>query len=140
MAMPDRHGNEHAEIAVEPGAASRGPGPAQWQVPFTVRNDGPAPIQLEAGWLPHGRFRAPSVPLTVALAPGEAAELRFSVAFSEPAGTEVENAFLILRLVQDEQPWRVFARLRVRAESDGTPRAQTELITRQRVGFSATSI
>lgn len=43
-------------------------------------------------------------------------------------GSEIENAFLILR----GDPWRVFARLRVRVAADGTPAPVVERVDVQR--------
>jgi hypothetical protein len=48
----------------------------------------------------------------------------------------VENAFLILRVLWREEPWRTFARLRVIFDESGGPQATTEVVTVQRVGFS----
>jgi hypothetical protein len=49
----------------------------------------------------------------------------------------VENAFLILRVLWLETPWRVFARLRVVFDEQGGPQTTTEVVTVQQVGFSA---
>jgi hypothetical protein len=48
----------------------------------------------------------------------------------------VENAFLIVRVLWQEEPWRVFARLRVVFDEQGGPQTTTEVVTVQRVGFS----
>jgi hypothetical protein len=61
------------------------------------------------------------------------------VACGEPAGTVVENAFLILRVLWGDRPWRIFARLRVVFDQHGVPENSTEVITTQPVGFSAHS-
>jgi hypothetical protein len=49
----------------------------------------------------------------------------------------VENAFLILRVLWREQPWRIFARLRVVFDQHSVPENTIEVITTQPVGFSA---
>ena len=52
------------------------------------------------------------------------------------AGSEIENAFLIVLLEQDDERWRVLARLRVPLDHAGRPRPRIEAVTVQRVGFS----
>jgi hypothetical protein len=71
------------------------------------------------------------------LLPGESARLALAVACREPAGTVVENAFLILRVLWGEQPWRIFARLRVVFDQHEVPENSTEMVTTQPVGFSS---
>jgi hypothetical protein len=48
----------------------------------------------------------------------------------------VENAFVISRVLWQEEPWRIFARLRVVFDEQSRPQTTTELVTVQRVGFS----
>ena len=110
-----------------------------WLGTWQVRNDGTEPLTLLSAWEPHGRFRAVERSLSDApvLEPSESLELVLPVAFDETPGTEVENAFLILRLLERNDPWRVLARLTARAEPDGGLSARVEIVTTQRVGFSA---
>jgi hypothetical protein len=49
----------------------------------------------------------------------------------------VENAFLILRVLWRDRPWRIFARLRVVVDQHGVPENRTEVVTTQPVGFSS---
>jgi hypothetical protein len=49
----------------------------------------------------------------------------------------VENAFLILRVLWREQPWRIFARLRVVFDQHHVPENSTEVVTTQPIGFSS---
>jgi hypothetical protein len=63
-----------------------------------------------------------------------------AVACREPAGTVVENAFLILRVLWRERPWRIFARLRVVFDQHSVPENSTEVITTQPVGFSSAQV
>ena len=109
-----------------------------WRVAFDVRNAGDEPVELLEGWLPHGRFRADAVPLTAEppLVSGASVHLDFTVAFDEPPGEFVENAFVILRVRWRDEEWRVLTRLAVTADADGSPIASTELITAHPVGFS----
>jgi hypothetical protein len=118
---------QHAELAS-----------GRWRVAWQIQNLGQQPLQLLAARLPHGRFRSEERELTPTpeLLPGERAQLEFPVACSELPGTVVENAFLILRVLWLEEPWRIFARLRVVFDAQGEPRTTTEVVTVQRVGFS----
>src|SRR5215470_6320274 len=55
------------------------------------------------------------------LAPGGSTLLELPVACNELPGSVVENAFVILRLLWLEQPWRAFVRLRVTVDNARTP-------------------
>ncbi len=125
-------------IAVSQSASARNVGEGLWEVSFQFVNATDAPATLLAAWLPHGRFRSGESPLdeVPSLEPGGRQVLGFLVAFQEPPGTEVENAFVILRLEWRGGTWRVLARLTVTAGEDGAPRANTELVTAHRVGFA----
>ena len=125
------------QVAVRQFSAKR-VAPGAWATEWEIRNFGAAPLAILAARLPHGKFRWEEVELmpTVKLEPKEARKLELEVRCSESPGTEVENAFLILRVLWQEQPWLILARLRVRVNNDGAPTTATELITAQRVGFS----
>ena len=109
-----------------------------WAAAWAIRNLGADPLTILAARLPHGKFRWEEIELipAVRLEPKEGRKLDLNVRCGEPPGTEVENAFLILRVLQREEPWLILARLRVHMNEDGAPTATTELITAQRVGFS----
>jgi hypothetical protein len=110
----------------------------RWPVAWTIQNASAELVQIEEAWVPHGRFRAEreryDPPLQ--LAPRESARLDFEVAFDEEPGIEVENAFVIVRVLWQREAWRIFARLTVRAEDDGAPQPRVELISSQHVEFS----
>jgi hypothetical protein len=107
-------------------------------VAWTIENASAEVMQIEEAWVPHGRFRAEreryDPPLQ--LVPGEMARLDFNVAFDEKPGVEVENAFVIVRVLWRDEAWRIFARLTVGAEDDGAPQPRIELISAQHVEFS----
>ncbi|MGH2492568.1 MAG: hypothetical protein ACRDF9_13805 [Candidatus Limnocylindria bacterium] len=52
------------------------------------------------------------------------------------AGSEIENAFVILLVERGDERWRVLARLRVRLDHAARPQPRIEAVTLQRVGFS----
>jgi hypothetical protein len=122
--------------SVGPCVASVG---GRWLCTWRIHNLTQEPLQLLAAGLPHSRFRSEEQELSPApkLLLGESARLALAVACREPTGTVVENAFLILRVLWREQPWRILARLRVVFDQHGVPENSTEVITTQPVGFSA---
>jgi hypothetical protein len=111
----------------------------RWLCTWRIQNLSPEPLQLLAAGLPHSRFRSEEQELSPApkLLAGESARLALVVACREPAGTVVENAFLILRVLWREQPWRILARLRVVFDQHGVPENSTEVVTTQPIGFSS---
>ena len=126
------------QVLVKQASQRAGPASDRWLVAWHIQNLGQQPLQLLAARLPHSRFRSKERELDPRpkLLPGENTRLEFLVACSEPPGTVVENAFLILRVLWLEEPWRVFARLRVVFDGQGEPQTTTEMVTLQPVGFS----
>lgn len=126
------------QVLVEQASRGAGPTPDRWLVAWHIWNLGQQPLQLLAGRLPHSRFRSEERELDPRpkLLPGESARLEFAVACSELPETVVENAFLILRVLWLEKPWRILARLRVVFDEQGGPQTTTEVVTVQPVGFS----
>jgi hypothetical protein len=127
------------ELEIEPLFIQSTAEPGRWRAGWSVRNLSTERVQLLEAWLPHGRFRAAAQSLASGLqvAPGESALLELCVACSEPPGTVVENAFLILRLTWREQAWRVLARLQVTFDGAGNPHQACEAVTAQPVGFAS---
>jgi hypothetical protein len=105
---------------------------------WRIQNLTQQPIKFLAARCPHGKFRSGErifdPPLCAAGA--KTATIEMSVFCNEPAGTVVENAFLILLVEWLEASWRLFVRFRVTINEKGEPETATELITTQRVGFS----
>ena len=126
------------QIAVQQLSAKRRAVADLWTTEWAIRNLSAATLTIIAARFPHGKFRWEEIELTpaVRLEPKEARKLELEVRCGESPGTEVENAFLILRVRWREEPWLILARLRVRVNEDGAPAATTEWITSQRVGFS----
>jgi hypothetical protein len=108
-----------------------------WRVTWRLHNRGGAPLSVESAWVPHGRFRGESrLTLEPArhIGPGQSTELELLVHAQEAPGTVVENTFLILLVVAQQAKWRVFTRMRVEFEPDGTPRPVPEVLTLQSSG------
>jgi hypothetical protein len=100
-------------------------------VTWRIQNLGQQPLRILAARLPHDRFRSEEQELAPAprLSERESARLELSVECREPPGAVVENAFLIFRVLSLEEPWRVFARLRVAFDDQGGPQSETEVVT-----------
>ena len=113
-------------------------GSGRWLFAWHIQNCTQQPIKFLAARCPHGKFRSAEKifdpPLDAAA--GKNATIEMSVLCDEPAGSIVENAFLILLVEWLEASWRLFVRFRVTIDQQGDPETATELITTQRVGFS----
>lgn len=117
------------EAPVRIGVAAVQADGAAWLVAWHVQNLLEQALVLEEAWVPHGRFRGEGhVRLDLEIPPGGATLVHLRVAAHEVPGTLVENAYLILRA---SQRWRVFARMRVEFDADGTPRPVVEAVTAQ---------
>jgi hypothetical protein len=109
-----------------------------WNMAWCVKNTGPHPLRILAVRLPHAQFESeenrfePAIDLT----PGEETRIQTSVWCDEAPGDVTANAFVIFYVVWRGGPWRIFTRIRVAVNPDGTPQTRTELITTQKVGFS----
>ena len=116
----------------------RSASPDRWLVAWQIKNLGQKTLKILSARLPHSRFRCDErkFDTAVAVGPEESARLELPVKCEERPGTVVENAFLILRVLWSDEPWRVLARLRVSVNQKSEPETTTELVTTQRVGFS----
>ena len=129
---------DEPKIAVEELRRNREVGSGRWLFGWRIQNLTEQPINFLAARCPYGKFRSderifdPSFHATA----GNNATIEMSVLCDEPAGTIVENAFLILLVEWLEASWRLFVRFRVTINQQGEPETATELITTQRVGFS----
>jgi hypothetical protein len=117
-------------LSVHPSGA-----PGRWRVAWLISNLQASPVRLEDAWVPHGRFRGEGhVAVDRAIDPGQSWSLELNVRAEEPAGTVVDNAFLIVRLRSGAVGWRVFARMRIEfpeASRLPTPRPVVEAVTAQ---------
>lgn len=102
-----------------------------WQVGWRIAAR--EPLVLEACRLPHDHFfgseRVFSPELSLDRAHATALDLE--VACADPAGSEIENAFLILRVRRATERWLVLARLRVKVGARG-PAPVVERVSAQR--------
>jgi hypothetical protein len=101
------------------------------EVEWLLQNLGSEPLELEESWLPHGQFRGERQTFKppISLAPqGTLIHIR-KVDVAGAAGSVIENAFLILRVGWQGEPWRVFARIRSDIGQDGRIEPIVELVT-----------
>ena len=110
-----------------------------WAVEWTIANKGARAIAILSGRLPHGQFKSAEQRFDPPLEIGEGGQVAFRalVRCDEPPGLVTENAFIIFQVLWCKKPWRIFVRIRVVVEQTGEPGTSVQLITTQRVGFSA---
>ena len=118
--------------------AKRDPALGIWSISWAAENTGAQALRLSSVRLPHGQFKSDEMRFTPAieLGPKELTNFEVSVRCDEPQGLVTENAFLIFQTIWRGESWRIFVRVSVVVENDGTPRAKLESVTTQKVGFS----
>lgn len=109
-----------------------------WSMGWKITNRGVHLLHIQSVRLPHGQFRAAeqSFEPALVLSSGQDARFQTVVRCDEPAGLVTENGFVIFQVVWSDEPWRIFIRVRVVADSEGQPNTAVELITAQKIGFS----
>jgi hypothetical protein len=139
MVMRVEHGGPKIEVEQAECGASEKPG--RWLFKWRVRNVSETPMRLLSLRVPHGKFKAEErnfrPPVKIAAEHDIIVDL--AVACQEPPNTIIENAFLILVVNRQDNHWRFFVRLRITLDPQAQPKATTESITVQQVGFSGIS-
>lgn len=125
-------------VQVQQDGRARPAGRDRWIMRWEIDNLGAAPLHIVTARLPHGKFRSDekSFDPPLEIASGASGRIEIEARCAETPGAEVENAFVILRVIEAGAPWLILARLRVSIDNEGVPNSTTELITVQRVGFS----
>ena len=138
MQVAQTPGEIAPEIELRQAGADRTEARGMWNICLVLTNRGGDGIELVSARLPHGQFRADEHIFDAAtrIAAGECFTFEARVRCLEPHGPVTENAFVILLVKWREARWRIFFRLRVVVDPAGTPRASTESVTTQKVGFS----
>ena len=77
-----------------------------WNISWRIGNLGSHTLQILSVRLPHGRFRGKEINVLPIqeLGPGESTLIEIPVVCKESPGTEVENAFFILRIFLNAIP------------------------------------
>jgi hypothetical protein len=109
-----------------------------FRIIWLLKNLGSEPLRVFSVNFPHQQFKSEEIRFKPSLALDGGAELQFQVLIrcDEPRGLVTENAFAIFRVDWRTEARRVFVRLKVIVDADGKPRATTESISEQNVGFS----
>lgn len=122
------------QVKIEPvGDAVREQG--GWRTTWRVSNADPRPFHVVGATAPHSKFRG-EASLDLDVAGNGSATFPLVVRIEASAGSEIENAFVILLIEDGAAQWRVLARLRVTLDDAARPEPRVEAITVQRVGFS----
>jgi hypothetical protein len=121
-------------VRIEPlGVAERdGDG---WRTTWRVAGADPAGVRLITATAPHAKFRGESA-IDREVRGGASTQFPLVVRVDGAAGSEIENAFVILLVQRGAERWRILTRLRVRLDDEARPRPRVEAVTLQRVGFS----
>ena len=111
----------------------------QWTVSWRIDNLGDRPLEILSAWLPHDKFYSQRRLFNpgLQLPPGGTVDLDLPVACQEPPGARVENAFVILQLVQMGQTWRAFARHLITVDSAGAPQPHCQAISVHSMGAAS---
>jgi hypothetical protein len=106
-----------------------------WRTTWSITNSEADAVRVVAAIAPHPKFRG-ETPLDREIR--AKASTQFSLVVQTPgeAGSEVDNAFVVVQVERGEDRWRFLARLRVPLGDAGKPEPRIETITSQRVGFS----
>lgn len=126
------------EIELRQVTAERKGRTEPWRIVWLLRNRGPHRLRVQAVRLPHGQFKSAENPFdpAIELGPNEQTQFQTLVRCDEPPGEVTENAFVIFYVLWLEEPWRIFARVRIIVTPEGEPQATTESVTTQKVGFA----
>jgi hypothetical protein len=106
-----------------------------WRTTWRIANAEPDTVRVVAAIAPHSQFRG-EVSLDRDIRGNGSTQFSLVVRTVGAAGTEIENAFVILQVQRGDERWRFLARLRVPLGDAGKPQPRIETVTSQRVGFS----
>jgi len=106
-----------------------------WRTTWRVANAEPDAVRILGAVAPHSQFRG-EVSVDREVRGNGSTQLSLVVRTDGAAGSEIDNAFVILLVQHGADRWRILARLRVPLDQEARPRPRVEAITTQRVGFS----
>jgi hypothetical protein len=110
----------------------------KWRIVWTLKNLARDPLCVTSVRFPHQLFKSPKRTFEPPRNLNEDVETEFEqlIQCDTGPGLVTENAFAIFYITWTGSDWRIFVRLKVRVDGDGSPQATTELITTQKAGFS----
>ena len=121
-------------VSITPIGAAKREGEG-WRTTWRIANADHDALRVVGAIAPHSQFRG-EASLDREIRPRGSTQLSLVVQTKGAAGSEVENAFVIVLVQRGDARWRVLARLRVALDDAGTPKPRIETVTLQRVGFS----
>ena len=121
-------------LSIEPLGIAKRDGEG-WRTTWRITNGEPDTVRLVAVVAPHSQFRGETA-LDRDVRGKGSTQFSLVVQTMGPAGSEIENAFVILLVQHGDGRWRILVRLRVPLEEASRPRPRVESVTVQRVGFS----
>jgi hypothetical protein len=111
---------------------------AQWRIVWSLKNLARHPLCVTSVRFPHQQFKSSELRFDPPRDLDEEIELEFEhlIQCDSAPGLVTENAFAIFYANWLGALWRIFVRLKVIVDIDGSPQATTQLITAQKAGFS----
>ncbi len=121
-------------VRIEPLGVAKREGDG-WRTTWRIVNAEPGAVRVVAAVAPHSQFRG-ETSLDREIRGTGSTQFPLVVRIDGAAGTEIENAFLIVVIQRGDERWRILARLRVPLDEVARPQPRIETVTVQRVGFS----
>ncbi len=121
-------------VRIEPLGVAKREGDG-WRTTWRIVNAEPGAVRVVAAVAPHSQFRG-ETSLDREIRGTGSTQFPLVVRVDGAAGTEIENAFLIVVIQRGDERWRILARLRVPLDEVARPQPRIETVTVQRVGFS----
>jgi len=121
-------------LSIEPLGIAKRDGDG-WRTTWRVANPDPESVRIVAVVAPHSQFRG-ETSLDREVRGKGSTQFSLVVQTMGAAGSEIENAFVILLVQHGDGRWRILVRLRVALEEASRPRPRVESVTVQRGGFS----
>ena len=121
-------------VRVEPLGFAKREGDG-WRTTWRIANAEPDAVRVVAAVAPHSRFRG-ETSLDREIRGKGSTQFSLVVRVGGAAGSEIENAFVIVVIQHGDERWRILTRLRVPLDEAARPRPRVESVTVQRVRFS----
>jgi hypothetical protein len=121
-------------LHIEPLGVAKREGES-WRTTWRIVNAEQDAVHVIAAIAPHSQFRG-EASVDREIRGNGSTQVPLVVRVDGAAGSEIENAFVIVLIEQGDARWRLLARLRVPLDDQARPRPRIEAITVQRVGFS----
>jgi hypothetical protein len=110
-------------------------GQREWRITWTIGNRSNSLLSINEIRIPHDQFRGVDLGFNppIQIPPKSSGTITTIVQYSEPPGSTLTYPFVIARAHWNDLPCRLFGRLRVEADEQGSPRTTCEEVTVQPV-------